>query len=139
MCGVIVYKWTDVTGKLHGLEVEGITHHGERRDFIRPKTGKRSKRPSIYGSTFGPDVAFVVRMPGIGGRLHVAEGVLDALSLDPLGIADPVDGIIAAHGCDHLRKLSGWCSTYGTEALVYPHIGDNRATRRVSFCATRRT
>ena len=59
-----------------------------------------------------------------GGRLHVAEGAVDALSVDRLdGLAAPTDGILGFLGCYGLRDAEPWCSSY-TDIRIYPHHQD---------------
>ena len=128
--GVLRYSWTDMSGREIAAEVEGITADGERRDYH--SSDGLAKRLTLPGDGIG-SAGFVVRWPRPGGRLHVCEGALDALSVDPLGLARQVDGIIAAHGCHGLPKLAPWCSY--AEVWIYPHhldeadIGERYADR----------
>ena len=122
VAGILRYSWQNLAGDEVAIEVEGITADGERRDYTT-RDGDQCKRLTMPGNKIGA-AAFVVRIPRFGGRLHVCEGAIDALSVDPLGLASPIDGIIAAHGCHGLPKLEPWCSY--AEIRIYPHHLDRR-------------
>lgn len=124
--GVLRYSWTDRAGAEVAAEVEGVTTDGERRDY-RTADGT-AKRCTLPGGGIGA-AGFVVRWPRPGGRLHVCEGAIDALSVDPLGLSSPIDGIIAAHGDAGLPKLASWCSY--AEIWIYPHHLDVRDSGEV--------
>ena len=128
VAGVLVYAWTDPAGDLHAVELEGITHGAERRDYIR-RNGEHAKRWAVTGSRFGAGGLFVVRPIRIGGRVHVCEGAPDALSLPALATAGraelrPGDAVIGVHGSRDLPKLAPLVGVHDT--LIYPHIGDKR-------------
>ena len=133
--GILRYSWTDRSGAEVGVEFEAVDGAGERLGYQHTDRdgapcGEPSKRCTLPGTGIGA-AGFAVRWPKPGGRLHVCEGAIDALSVDPLGIARPEDGIVAAHGCEGLPKLASWCSY--SEILIYPHrhdadhIGERRA------------
>ena len=126
VAGVLVYGWTDPDVNLRAVELEGITHDGERRDYIR-RNGQHAKRWAVTGSRFGAGGLFVVRPIRIGGRVHVCEGAPDALSLPALaakGAAElrPGDAVIGVHGSRDLPKLAPLVGVHDT--LIYPHMGD---------------
>ena len=124
--GVLDYRWWSRDGKHEFFELEGILPDGTRAEWTNPDPdGKPAKRvsqrgPGIHGA------AFVVRQPDPlrGGRLHVCEGAIDALSLDAMGHARPEDGIIAMHGCYGMRDAAPWCAG-SAEVLIWPHHLDH--------------
>ena len=123
IAGILRYWWRDRAGEKVAYEFEGILADGTRAGWTNPKTGDRVKRPTPPGPGIGY-AAFVVRLPMPGGRLHVAEGAVDALSVDRLdGLAAPTDGILGFHGCYGLRDAEPWCSSY-TDIRIYPHHQD---------------
>ena len=126
VAGVLVYAWTDPAGDLHAIELEGITHGAERRDYIR-RNGDRAKRWAVTGSRFGAAGLFFARPIRIGGRVHVCEGAPDALSLPALAAAGraelrPNDAVIGVHGSRDLPKLAPLLGVHDT--LIYPHMLD---------------
>ena len=143
--GALIYEWRHQTLEVACVEAEGIAADGTARayrprptdDDPEPKPAKRVTLGEIGGS------AFVVRMPR-GGKLHVCEGAIDALSLDALGWADPLDGVIAAHGCYELPKLAPWAK-HNTDVRIYPHrldkgdVGEVYADKLADLLAGRAT
>ena len=123
--GALIYEWRNPALEVVALEAEGIAADGTPRAY-RPKPTeddpdpKHAKRVSLSKGIGA--AGFVVRLPRPGGKLHVCEGAIDALSVDALGLATPIDGIIGAHGCAGLPKLAPWCSY--SDVRIYPHHMD---------------
>ena len=122
IAGVLDFRWWSRDGKREFFELEGIMPDGTPAEWISPDPeGKPAKRVSRPGGGIGR-AAFVVRQPDPlrGGRLHVCEGAIDALSLEAMGAARPEDGIIGMHGCYGMRDAAPWCAG-SADVLIYPH------------------
>lgn len=122
LAGLVQSIWHSIDGEPVAWELEGVDGDGYHVPYVDAE-GETVKRLASSGAGIG-SAAFVVRplRPG-GRRWHVCEGAMDALSVDPLGLAGPRDGIIAAHGHAGLPKLAPWL-TVG-EVLIYPHHLDH--------------
>ena len=129
LSGLILYKWQAIDGDVVATELEGVDPDGCRVEYVDAK-GKTHKRHASSGIGIG-SAAFVVRpLRPDGDTWHVCEGAIDALSVDPLGLASPSDGIIAAHGHHALPKLAPWLR-WGA-VRIYPHHLDHADVGEVS-------